>query len=197
MYETLNITQNKSLFIPFYTHNAIPINLKDAEEIYYLIYNSKYKYGTLDCPYRYYEFIHFQIFISSYTFIKYNKKVHNIPHRYIQLNNSISSNYKASLFCINKGAGNYPTLNLYKAKIVMEYFFPFPSPFEIIGKSFYDLSFEVINSMDKNEREFEKRISHMIEKVKVVKIITYLLILFFLIIYKLIKNLSEQYKDIG
>ena len=197
LYETLNITQNKSLFIPFYTHNAIPINLKDAEEIYYLIYNSKYKYGTLDCPYRYYEFIHFQIFISSYTFIKYNKKVHNIPHRYIQLNNSISSNYKASLFCINKGAGNYPTLNLYKAKIVMEYFFPFPSPFEIIGKSFYDLSFEVINSMDKNEREFEKRISHMIEKVKVVKIITYLLILFFLIIYKLIKNLSEQYKDIG
>ena len=197
LFESLNITQNKSLFIPFYTHNAIPINLKDAEEVFYLIYNSKYKYGTLDCPYRYYEFVHFQIFISSYTFIKYHKKVHNIPHKYIQLNNSIASNFNASLFCINKGAGNYPTLNLLKAKIIMEYFFPLPSPFEIRGKSFYDLSFYVIHSMDKNEKQYEKKLSHMIEKEVIFYFITYHLILYGLIICKLIKIFSEKYKEFG
>ena len=197
LFESLNITQNKSLFIPFYTHNAIPINLKDAEEIFYLIYNSKYKYGTLDCPYRYYEFIHFQIFITSYTFIKYNKKVNNIPYRYIRLNNSINSNYDVSLFCINKGAGNYPKLNLEKAKIVMEYFFYIPSPFEINRKSFYHLSFDVIHSMDKNEKLYLNRISHMVEKVDVIYIITYLLLLNGLIIIKKIKNLSDKYLDNG
>ena len=195
LFESLNITQNKSLFIPFYTHNAIPINLKDAEEIFYLIYNSKYKYGTLDCPYRYYEFIHFQIFITSYTFIKYNKKVNNIPYRYIRLNNSINSNYDVSLFCINKGAGNYPKLNLEKAKIVMEYFFYIPSPFEINRKSFYRLSFDVIHSMDKIEKLYLNRISHMVEKVDVIYIITYLLILNGLIIIKKIKNLLDKYID--
>ena len=58
LFDIFNGPGNNSLFIPFYTHNAIPINLNDAREIYELVYRSKYKYGTLDCLYRYYEFIH-------------------------------------------------------------------------------------------------------------------------------------------
>jgi hypothetical protein len=104
IYNIFNVSLNESLFIPFYTHNAIPINLNDAKEVYDLIYNSKYKYGTLDCHYRYFEFIHFQIFISAYTFIKYKRKVNHISHKYVQLNKSLTTNYKVSLFCINKGA---------------------------------------------------------------------------------------------
>ena len=133
IFNIFNKTLNDSLFIPYYTHNAIPINLNDAKEIYDLVYNSEYKYNTLDCPYRHHEFIHFQILISSYTFIKHNKKINNIPSKVIDLNNSISSDHKFSLFCINKGGGNYSNLNLYKTKIFMEYLFPQATPYEIVN----------------------------------------------------------------
>ena len=77
----------------------------------------------------------------------------------------------------------------------MEYFFYIPSPFEINRKSFYRLSFDVIHSMDKIEKLYLNRISHMVEKVDVIYIITYLLILNGLIIIKKIKNLLDKYID--
>ena len=192
IFNIFNDSHNNSLYIPFYTHNAIPINLKDAKEVYDLVYMSKYKYGTLDCPYRYYEFIHFQILLSSYTFIKYKRKVNHISNKYIQLNNSIISNYDYSLFCINKGAGFYHFLKLFKAKIVMEYLFPEPSPLELSDYSFYEVSFNVAYSMDKIERAYENRISHMISKKECLKIIIYLLIIFLIFSYKTIIKLQEM-----
>ena len=192
IYNIFNISFNESLFIPFYTHNAIPINLNDAKEVYDLIYMSKYKYGTLDCPYRYYEFIDYQIFISAYTFIKYKRKVNHISHKYVQLNKSLSTNYKVSLFCINKGAGYYPFLQLFKEKIILEYLFPVPSPFEIIDHSFYHVSFNATHTMEENERKYEEQIYNMIPKKDCLFIIMYYLIVFTLIIYKIIINIYTK-----
>ena len=70
IFNIFNKTLNDSLFIPYYTHNAIPINLNDAKEIYDLVYNSKYKYNTLDCGYRIYGYLLYQLFIVVYSFIK-------------------------------------------------------------------------------------------------------------------------------
>ena len=187
IFNLFNKTTNNTLFLPFYTHNAIPVNLKELKEVYELVYESKYKTTTLDWPFRHYEYLHFQILLISYTFIKYNKKVNHIPHNYIQLNKSISSNYKYSLFCINKIPGNYSLLNLYKAKIIMEYLFPIPSPFEINNNSFYDLSFRFAYLMDKLEKEYEAKLSHMISKKEVLSLILNIIILFVVIISKIIK----------
>ena len=131
-----NIPNNKSIYIPNFTHNAIPINLKDVKEIYDLTYISKYRYNTLDCPYRIYGYLLFQLFYLSFSFIKFNRKIKNIPSKFIQLNDSISTDYtKLKLFCINKGDGNYSYLDYFKSKITMEYLFPIPSPYEIVKDS--------------------------------------------------------------
>jgi len=66
-----------SLYIPVHTHNAIPVNLKELREIYYIIYQSKYKYGTLNSLYRIMDNIQFQTFVVAYNFYKYKKKVRN------------------------------------------------------------------------------------------------------------------------
>ena len=52
IFNLFNFTSNETVFIPKFTHNAIPINLNDIEEIYNLAYNSEYKYPTLECIYR-------------------------------------------------------------------------------------------------------------------------------------------------
>ena len=188
IFNLFNITQN--LFIPFYTHNAIPINLNDIKDAFDLVYASKYKYSTLDCKYRNYEYLHFQILLVSYTFIKYKKKVNHISHKYIQLNNSITSNYQYSLFCINKGSGNYPLLSLYKAKIVMEYLFPIPTPFEISPNLFYNFTFNFAYSMEKSQKEYEAKISRMITKNEALSVIINIIMIFLIILSKLIKYIN-------
>ena len=40
-----NIPFGKSIFIPRFTHNAIPVNIKEIKEIYDLVYKSKYKFN--------------------------------------------------------------------------------------------------------------------------------------------------------
>ena len=64
-----NKSYDDHIYVPKYTHNAIPINLNDVKEIYDLVYQSKYRHTTLESLYRHYEYIHFQIFVLSYTFI--------------------------------------------------------------------------------------------------------------------------------
>ena len=144
-----NISTEESVFLPQFTHNAIPVNLRDVKEIYEIIYRSKYRYATLDCLYRHIGYIQFQIFVVSYTFIKYHRKVKNIPYKYIKFKKALSSNYNYSLLCINKGSEHYSYLSSYKSKIVMEYLFPNPSPYEIIDYSLINLSFNLAFSMDK------------------------------------------------
>ena len=173
--DSFNISDNQNIFIPAFTHNAIPINLNDAKEIYNLIYNSIYKYNTLDCLFRISGYIQFQTFILAYTFIKYNRKVNHIPNIFIQLNNSISVNYNSALFCINKGPGAFNFLNFYKSRLTLEYLFPTPTKYEIIDYSILNLSFNIVYTMQVEINQYEKQII----KLKVQK--NYYLNLFFLI----------------
>ena len=161
IFDLFNIPFNKNIFVPKFTHNAIPLNLKDIKEIYYLIYNSQYKYETLDSLYRQKEILQFQTCILSFIFIKYNRRVNNIPYKLIFLNWSIPLNLKYSLLCINKGAGNYTSINYYNAKIIMEYLFPIPSNYEIIDYSLINLSFNVVYMMDKKIKEYEIQLNQM------------------------------------
>ena len=159
-----NISNDNCIYIPKFSHNAIPVNIREIKEIYYLAYNSKYKYQTLDCLYRIPGYLQFQILIMAYTFIKYRRKVSNIPSKFVQLNDSISANYRFSLFCINKGAGYYNYINYYKAKIAMEYLFPNPTPYEIIDYSILKISFNVTYSLDHYLKQYQHQINQMIPK---------------------------------
>jgi hypothetical protein len=159
-----NIPYNKTIFIPKFTHNAIPVNLGDVKEIYDLVLKSKFKYNTLDCLYRISGYIQFQMFILSYTFIKYNRRVNNIPNNFIQINNSISSNYDVALFCINKGSGEFSFLNFYKSKITMEYLFPTPTKYEIIDYSIINISFNTTYTMENKIKVYEKQLETILQK---------------------------------
>ena len=173
--DSFNISDNQNIFIPAFTHNAIPINLNDAKEIYNLIYNSIYKYNTLDCLFRISGYIQFQTFILAYTFIKHNRKVNHLSKIFIELNNSISVNYNSALFCINKGPGAFNFLNFYKSRLTLEYLFPTPTKYEIIDYSILNLSFNIVYTMQVEINQYEKQII----KLKVQK--NYYLNLFFLI----------------
>ena len=60
---------NEYIFIPRFTHNAIPVNVKELKEIYDIISKSKYGETTLNSLYRHIENLQFQTFVLSYTFI--------------------------------------------------------------------------------------------------------------------------------
>jgi hypothetical protein len=76
----MNALSRKKIIVPKFTHNAIPINVNEIKEIYDLIEKSKFNKTTLFSTYRHSSSLQFQTFYLSYTFIKYEKKVHNIPH---------------------------------------------------------------------------------------------------------------------
>lgn len=189
-----NISLNKSIFIPKFTHNAIPVNLNDIKELYDAIYKSKFKYSTLDCKYRHIESLQFQMLVMSYTFIKYNRKVKNIPYKFLEINNSfLLKGNEYSLFCINKNSGNYPNFTLYKAKIILEYLFPNPSPYEIIDYSIIKLSYNAIHDMDEiinnlNYRNYKLELyNHFYTYVFFIP-----LLLILLIILKYYNNFTKQ-----
>ena len=179
-----NISMNKTNFIPKFTHNALPLNIHEIKEAYDIIYNSSYKYQTLDSLYRNIEGIQFQIFMLSYNFLKYDRSINNIPCKFIQLNNSILASYKYSLFCINKGAGKFTYINYNKAKIIMEYLFPFQSQYEIINYSFVNLSFNLTYSLNMELIKSEDMRTHMIMKSECFNLILLIIIFFFILFFK-------------
>jgi hypothetical protein len=145
----LSYKLNKSFIFPIFTHNAIPCNTKDVEEIYYLVYNSKYKFSSLDALYRHTESIQFHTFLLAYTFTKYNKKVNPITYNYIENDKSFFSQYNFSLFCINTGTKQYSSLSFMKSKLVMEMLFPDPTPYEINNNSYIsNLAFNIIYQIE-------------------------------------------------
>ena len=173
-------SKNEFLYIPKFTHNAIPVNVRELKEIYNLVYNSEYKSATLDSLYREIGYVQFQQFVLSYTFIKYDKKVKDIGYTFIKINNTISANYNYSLFCINTADYNYSNMNYYIAKISMEYLFPIPTPYEIIDFSLANLSFNVIKSMEETILKYEGIIKQF-NKIKQFISLIILIALFFVI----------------
>ena len=186
-----NITKNNPIFIPKFTHNAIPCNLKEIREIYDIINMSNYKSTTLDSLYRSIDTLQFQTLVLSYTFIKYNKRVNDIPYKFIRINDSISAYYDFPLFCINKGPGNYSYLTFYKTKIVMEKLFPIPTQYEIIDYSFQNLSFNLVYSMDKIIINYEEKLKLIRKK----NTFQNNLILIFLLIFLKIVSHTKFYFD--
>ena len=185
IFDLFNIGFNKNIFLPKFSHNAIPMNIHDIKDVYDFAYKSKYKYTTLDCLYRHYEYLQFQILVVSYTFLKYHRRVKNIPSTFIQLNESIFANYNYKLFCLNKGAGNYPKLNLYKAKIIMESLFPYPTKYEIFDFSVFNLAIKIINSLEKKIKFYEIENSNLINKKELYILESIQIMSFFLIICKI------------
>ena len=77
----------------------------------------------------------------SYNFLKYKRKINHISFKYISLYKPFLLSYISSLFCINKGAHNFTLLHYYNEKIILEYLFPNPSPYEIQNYSLLNISF--------------------------------------------------------
>ena len=167
-YYILNLFK-ESLFIPVHTHNAIPVNLEELKEIYNIIYQSEYRFGTLYSLYRAIDNIQFQTFVVSYTFFKYNKKVKNISNKLINNKDSIIANYNYSLFCINTGSIEYNNISFMKTKIVMEYLFHIPSPYEIIDKnnSLPFLAFNTIYSFENELIKLKNKNNNKIQNLKI------------------------------
>ena len=138
------------IIVPYFTHNAIPVNVKDLKEIYDLVYNSKYRNGTLDSLYRDIETIQFQTAVMVYTFNGYLRKVNLVKYSYIDAEQTIKGNYNAELFCINTGGNkDYLDISFKEEKIAMNKLFPYPTPYEIIN--YTDIpytSFELIKKIE-------------------------------------------------
>ena len=179
----------KNLIVPNFEHNAIPCNLMDLREIYSLVYRSKYRFSTLDSLKRHLESLQFQTFYMSYTFNKYNKKVHSLSYKYIDIERSFTSNYNVSLFCINTGQKRYSNLSFKKARIVMENLFPEPTKYEIINytelaSNAYDIISEMEIDANVNRKNCLNNTRNNKEMKKQLKLLFFFLIV---IIFKLLK----------
>ena len=177
--------------VPRFTHNAIPCNLKDLKEIYYIIKRSKYKFSTLDSLKRHIESLQFQTFYMSFTFNKYNRKVHILSHKYIDNDRTITGNYNVSLFCINRGQKKYSDLSFKKSRIVMEKLFPEPTKYELINYSeLPSVGYDIISQMEKkrvkclNNIKNNKKMKKKLESIK--KQSKLLLFFIILVIFKLL-----------
>jgi hypothetical protein len=164
----------KNLTIPYFTHNAIPCNLNELKEIYNLVYKSKYKFSTLDSLKRHFESLQFQTFYMTYTFNKYNKKVHTISYKYIDNFRSITGNYNFFLFCINRGQKRYTKLSFKKTRIVMEYLFPEPTIYEMYNNKelpsiAYDVIFEMEKEINENRNRNLKKLKEMEKELEMLK----------------------------
>ena len=155
------------LYLPVHTHNAIPVNLKELKEIYGIIYQSKYKYFTLNSLYRAVDNIQFQTFVMSYIFIKYKRKVKNISYKLINNRDSLISDYNYSLFCINTGSMNYNQISFMISKIVMNYLFPNPSPYELIdSNNGFSLVFKTILLIENGSKKYKYSINNKIKQLE-------------------------------
>ena len=158
----------KNLTIPNFTHNAIPCNLNDLKEIYNLVCSSQYKFSTLDSLKRDSESLQFQSFYMTYTFNKYNKKVHTVSFNYIDINASLTDNFSFPLFCINTGLKNYSELSFKKARIVMEYLFPEPTKYEVYNYTeLPSIAYDVISEMEKEIEEIRNKSWEQFQEMKI------------------------------
>ena len=94
------------------------------------------------------------------------------------------------LFCINRGAGFYSYKDLYKAKLAMEYLFPIPTSYEIKDNSFFDLSYNIVLSIEKDKKMAEKKLK---ETTKKNKCLSFEFILLMSIIFKLHSLICKKF----
>ena len=174
----LNIFKKKILFIPKSTHNAIPVNLKEMKAIYKIVFNSHHKSTTLDSLYREINSLQFQSFALSYMFIKFNKKVKDLSHKYIDIKKVLWENYNSALYCINTGGVNYSIFNFKKAKIVMNNLFPVPTPYENIDYTLSNRTLSSSKKLDNNTIKFVEENYNNYQK-NIINISILMLLIFF------------------
>ncbi len=73
---------NSTIMIPKQTHNAIPVNINDLEEIYQMVLKSELKDKTLNSIYRPSESFQFTGFIFCYTFLIKRRKINSVSYIY-------------------------------------------------------------------------------------------------------------------
>ena len=163
----MDILSRKTIIVPKFTHNAIPINVNEIKEIYDLIEKSKFNLTTLYSTYRHINSLQFQTFYLSYTFVKYQKKVHNIPHKLIRFRNSLYSSFDCALFCINTNANQNSELSRQLFIILMENLFPTQTPYEIFENSKLSIAIKVIKQLtDKTNKLQAQLIKSQKEVIK-------------------------------
>ena len=138
------------IIVPYFTHNAIPSNVNDLKEIYDLVYDSKYKNGTLDSLSRHIDSLQFQTSVNIYTFNKYNRKVSLINYNYIDNDKTLKGDFNFPLFCINTGNNrDYSKISFPEARLVMDKLFPDPTPYEIVDyNTIPKLAYNVIKTLE-------------------------------------------------
>ena len=144
------------IIIPYFTHNAIPVNNKDLKEVFDLIDNStEFRYPTLYSLYRHYQSLQYQTMLVVYIFNKYKRKVNKINYNYIDATNTINGNFDYPLFCINTGGDNdYSKISLNKMKVGMEKLFPVPTDYEIYEtKPLAENAYYIIKEIDEEIKE--------------------------------------------
>ena len=101
--------------------------------------------------------IQFQAFALSYSFIKYKKKVKNIPIKLINNKKPILNDYNISLFSFFTEEDTCEQIYYQKAKIILEYLFGKESPYErpIINNTFHILAFNTVYEIDREFREYK------------------------------------------
>ena len=144
-------------FVPAHNFNSIPLNIKELEEIYYTINNCEYRFNTLYALTKEENSIQFQAFALSYSFIKYKKKVSNIPIKLINNKKPILNDYNISLFSFFTEEDTCEQIYYQKAKIILEYLFGKESPYErpIINNTFHILAFNTVYEIDREFREYK------------------------------------------
>ena len=126
-------------------------------------------------------------------FIKYNKKIKDISFKYIDINDSIFDNFNYSLYCINTGGGNYSYLNFYKARIVMNYLFPIPSPYENIDYTLPNIALNVVLSMENISKLLENKYNNIKLEYTIFRLDTIILIIIIILYIKIKRNEKFSY----
>ena len=155
-----DILNKKTLKIPVFTHNAMPMSLKNIKEIYDLVYNSKYKEPTLDSLFRGIECMQFQTLYSTYLFNKnFNLKVNPIPSAYIDHIYALKYTFDKTLFVFNTGGEEYKPLTFTKLRLAMEQAFPEPTPYEIFNSTdFPSFCVNVVLGLENEVNEANKKL---------------------------------------
>ena len=149
---------NSPIIVPYFTHNAIPTNVKDLKEIYDLVYNSEFRNATLDSLYRHIDTLQFQTSVMVYTYNRYSRKVNLVKYSYIDLAKTFNGNFKTQLFCINTGNNKeYQKINYQESKIVMNKLFPIPTQYEILNYTDIPfISFQLIKTLEDQKKELKE-----------------------------------------
>ena len=198
---------NESRFAVGHTFNAIPLNIKELYEIYNIVNNSEYRFNTLFSFYIQETSIQFQGFVLSYYFLKYNKKVSNLPMKLINTKNPVLAHYNYSLFSLITEENTYEYIAFMKSKIVLEYLYTDPCQYEpkVINDTFYITAFNAVYTVDyefrqyKEERKnYTKKLKEEIRKYEVefecYYLTIFLIILGILIYWKITINQKEREK---